>query len=334
MGFVKEICSDVFPSIAIQRSGNPSFTIANGLARWGRVEIQTDQFAKDIQTFCLKMITPKVSSQIDLMYDKISSNIADNIIKIIKSAFDYWRNRTYYTIDSMKGHIDDDIRKWMDRNLGKCVGEQVGPILASIGKELGDDIKGLELKYDIPIGFLGSSFSIASVEANHISVSLGKMDFTDGMADGLGNVVGVIAGLIAGVVIYIVTPIILAIIIKIVAIISITLASIIFSILISNPAGWVILAGIGVAALVAGGEAKKKVEENMPSWDLPEWVRKLVDKGSIHSKIDEQRGEIIRQVTLKLKEDHNLRKQITDKATDAFQRGLEEKAGDARMLII
>jgi len=333
MSFVEPICKKIFPEARVFKGLEPEYAIARGLAYWGRIEIQTEQFTKDIDQFCLERIRPKVSKQIDSLYDRVANIIADNVIGIVKSAFDSWKNKNLLTVNEMKNHIDEEIQNWIGKNLSQHVSDQVRPVLAKIGSELSDDIKSLENKYAIPIGFLGASFNVFSLEAKRISVGLNSVDLTDGLADGLGNVIGVIAGLVTGVVIYIVTPIILAIIIKIIAIISINLAAMVLGILLTNPAGWIILAGIGIAAVAAGAEAKDKVKENLPNWDLPKWVRGLVKSQSIYSKIEEQHSEIVTQVTSKLSEDHNLREQVIDKIVDIYRRSLEEKSADARMLI-
>jgi len=335
MGFVKEICSDVFPSIQIERSGKPQFTIANGLARWGRIEIHTSQFTKDIEKFCSETIRPEVSSRLDSLYSNLASVIANRVIDIIKHNFDSWKRGDYRTINRMRNHIDAEVDSLMqEKNLSELFRDQILPILADIANKLAYDIKGLENKYNVPIGFLGASFDAYSLDVNRFSFSpQSDIDATDGMADNLGNVIGWISGILASVVTYIVTPIVLVTILNTVAVISTTLASLIFSILISNPAGWVILAGIGVAGIVAGAEAKEAIVRNLPSWDLPQWVRNMVKESSIYSKIDQKRSEIVSQVIAKLKEDRKIGQQLTDKMTKAFRKSLVEKAEDARMLI-
>ena len=54
MNFVQRVCEEVFPDLpgGIARAPNPQFTIANGLARWGRLQSQTDAFAREIDEFC------------------------------------------------------------------------------------------------------------------------------------------------------------------------------------------------------------------------------------------------------------------------------------------
>ncbi len=335
MNFVPEICKKVFPQSSVKSDNAPEFCIAKGLARWGRVEINTSQFFKDIEQFCSETIRPKVEGRIDSLYESIAGIIADKVIRIIKRQFDRWKDRTYYTINSMQHHIDREIENLMqEKTLSELFRDQIRPILTNIGSELRDDIKGLENKYGIPIGTLGASFDLSTPGINRFSLgSQSKIDATDGMAEGLGTIVGWISGILATVVAYVVAPVVLAIVVVIISLISTTLASLIFAILISNPGGLLILAGIGLVGLVAGEKAKEAVESNMPSWDLPLWVRNLVDKSSVYSSIDKQHSVIVNEVTSKLKEDDNIRQQLTDKITSVFEKSLVEKAEDARLLI-
>jgi hypothetical protein len=335
MDFIDEKCKQLFPQASIIKDDTPEFCIARGLARWGRVEIKTSQFIEDIEKFCSETIKPRVAARIDSLYAGISNTLADNVIRIIKNKFELWKKGNYATIDVMKNHIDQEIKKLMqEKNLSNLFSERIEPILSEIADELEDDIKGIENAYGVPIGLLGASFNLSSHGIGGFSLGpTPGVDVTDGMAEGLGNVVALISGLLASVVTYIVTPIVLVLMVKIVAIISITLAKLIVVILISNPAGWAILAGIGVAGIYAGAKAKKAVLEKLPGWNLPQWVRKLVQSSSVHSKIDEQQGVIVDQVTTKLKGDHNIRQQLTDLITNTFKNSLKEKAEEARLLI-
>jgi hypothetical protein len=335
MDFVPKICKKLFPQASVKSDDAPEFCIAKGLARWGRIDINTNQFSKDIKQFCSETIRPKVAGRIDSLYESIASIIADKVIGIIKTQFDRWKDRSHYTINNMQHHIDREIGNLMkEGNLSKLFSDQIRPILTDIGNELRDDIKGLENKYSVPIGTLGTSFDLSNPEINRFSLgSRTKIDATDGMAEGLGTILGWISGILATVVAYVVAPVVLTIVVVIIAMISTTLASIILTILISNPGGWAILAGIGLVGAFAGGKAKRVVEENMPSWDLPIWVRNLVDASSVYSSINGQRGGIVNEVTSKLKGDSKVREQLVDKITSVFEESLVEKAEDARLLI-
>ena len=335
MAFVPELCKKLFPKASVKQDDTPEFSIAKGLARWGRIDIYTSQFIKDIEKFCSETIKPKVASHIDVLYAAVANIVAERVISIIKNNFDSWKNGTYSTINNMKSNIDKDIENLMNiSNLKGLFSNQIRQFLTGIANELKDDIQGLEKRYGIPTGYLGGSFDLSTHEIKKISIDhRPHFDATDGITEGVGTIIGWISGILASVVAYIVTPIVLGIIVQIVAIISITLASLIVGILIANPAGLVILAGIGVVGIFAGAKTKEAVERKMPNWNLPQWVRNLVKESSVYSKIDEQRDEIVNQVTSKLKEDPKVRQQLIEKITREFEKSLAEKADDARLLI-
>jgi hypothetical protein len=331
MNFVKPLCTKKFPNAKYSGSAEPEYAIAAGLAYWGRVDIRTRDFVRAVTDFAERKIRPEVAASVGTLYGVLAASIADQVTSIVKTEFEGWKSKRYATVNEMKSGIDRKIKQWIDTNLETQVQADVDTHVAQIGAKLADQIKAIEHEYGIPVGSLG--FSLSGLGNMNVDVRFGGIDFTDGVADGLSNIIGVIAGLVTGVVAWVVTPIILGIVLKIVAAISLTLASALFTILVSNPAGWVVLAGIGIAAVAAGGEAKRKVQENVPDWDLPGWVRNLVKTGSIHQQIDDNQSEIRRQVTAALGTKKDLSDKITTALTQAFKESLRANVDSARLLI-
>lgn len=339
MDFVRESCLKVFPKASIKVDDYPELCIARGLARWGRIEINTNQFSKDIDKFCISNIGPKVASKIDSVYDSIGNSVGTEIIDIIKREFDHWKDRTYDTLDTMQTQIDNAVEAFLkEDNLSQLFREKIRPIVAKIGEDLRDDIKTLEENYKIPIGTLGTSFNLNTPKVGQFSIgSRANVDAMGGITEGLSTAIGWISGILATVVTYFVGSFILGVVAGIILVISTTLGTLILSILLSNPAGWAILASAGIAGVVSGGKArdraKKYVDDNISTWDLPLWVRKLVNSDSVYSKIDGKRSEIVNEIVSKLKADSDIRQQLTTRITDAFAKSLEEKAKDAKLLI-
>jgi hypothetical protein len=312
------------------------------VARWGQVEINTSQFSKDVEQFCSKNIRPRVASQIDIVYDSIAAVLANKVISIIKKHFDSWKSRTHITVDKMQSSIDSEIKNLLqEKNLSRLFGNEISPILTKIANELRADIKGLESKYGIPIGNLGNSFDLGKAAIGNLSLgSQTKIDTIDGMMSGVGSIIGWISGILATVVALVVGPTIVSITTWILAIILIVLGNLIAGILLATPIGWVALGAFGITVTVAGASVKKvkeaaqeAVKDNMPSWDIPVWVRNRVNSSSVYSNIDEQRKVIIAQVTSKLKEDDKIRQELTDKIISVFEKSLKEKAEEMRALI-
>lgn len=340
MNFVRQICEEVFPQASIKLDNTPEFCIARGLARWGRVEINTSQFSRDVEKFCSSNIKSRVASKIDPLYDSISAVLADKIIRIIKSNFNSWKNRNHFTINNMKSAIDSEIKHSLqENNLSKLFGKEIKQMLEQLSKELTNEIRALEGQYGI-LGKLGESFELKNITIGNLSFgSQPNIDATDGLISQFGSVVAWISGILAGVAAYLIGPIVLGIIVGLTALISTTLFSILFAFLIT-PAGWPVLATFGILVTFATLVGKKTknvvkdaIEENLPSWDLPVWVRNKVKSDSVYSKIDEERQVIINQLTSKLKSEEKIRQELVEKITSIFETSLKAQANDMKALI-
>jgi hypothetical protein len=333
MRFVRQFCVERFPAAEYAGSSEPEYAIAAGLAYWGRLDLRTAGFIRAIDDFVTSRIRPNVTSHVPEIYLRLSEVIADEVTTIVKNEFDSWRSRRYSTVNRMKSGIEEKVQSWLRIYLEARVRQTVSDAVADMATALADEVKVLEREYGIPIGSLGASFTSVGLRTVDVDIKLGSIDFLGGVSDNLGNVVGVVAGLVTGVVAWVVTPIVLTIILNIVAAVSVTLASALFAILISNPAGWAILAGIGIGAIAAGGQAKQKVQDKVPDWDLPGWVREMVDKDSIHRKIGDHRDDITRHVNAALTQQKDIATTIVDSLTQAFEASLMAKADQARQLI-
>jgi hypothetical protein len=342
MDFVRKICEQVFPQASVESDKTPEFCIARGLARWGRVEINTSQFSKDVEKFCISNIRPEVAKQIDSLYDSISAVLADKIISIIKHNFELWKSRSHLTINNMKGAIDGEIKySLQENNLSEIFGQEIKLILDRLSKELRNDIKALESQYSIPIGKLGESFDLKSIAIGSISLgNQSNIDATDDLMSGLSSILGWISGILATVVAVLVGPTVASITYAILVVILAILGNLVAGILLATPLGWVALAAIGITITVAGKsikESKEAVEnavrDNLPSWDLPIWVRKQIKSNSVYSKIDEQRKVIIKDISSKLKGEEKTRQELIDKVTTIFESSLKAQAEDMKALI-
>ena len=338
MDFVQKICKSVFPRASIGLDSTPEYCIARGLARWGRVEINTSQFSQEVKIFCSDNIKPEVTKQIDSLYDAISTVLADKIISIIKRNFDSWKSRNHLTINGMKTAINSEIKSLLqEKNLSNLFGKEINLMLNRLSKELSNEIKVLESQYSIPIGKLGESFELKNIAVGNVSLgNQSNIDATDGLISEFSGIVGWISGILAGVVSYVVAPTVIGIIIGIVALISTTLGGFLFAILVATPGGIIFLGVMGIA-ITLGGKVKDKaraaIEENMPVWDLPVWVRNRIDSSSVYSKINDQRKVIIKDVSSKLKSEEKVKQELIDKITSIFETSLKAQADDMKALI-
>lgn len=285
---------------------------------------------------------PRVSEQVDSLYDAISNVIAEKTISIFKHNFDLWKKRKHVTVDDMKSAINTDIDYILqEENLSKLFGDEILPILKNLADELRIEIKQLEHKYSIAIGNLGSSFDLSQNKISH--VSLGRqtnIDAVDDMVENMSSIVGWVSGILATIIAVIIGPVIYSITAFLLAFIVAYLGLTVAAILLATPVGWIVLGAIGITVTLAGTSIKavkdkveEAVNENLPAWDLPVWVRDKIDSGSVYSKIDENREKIVSKIVTKLKSDNTLREELVKKLTNLFEVNLRDKADEMRILV-
>jgi hypothetical protein len=340
MDFVALECARAFPvaadNQAIVRGYEPAVTVANGLARWGRIQINTDRFAQEVAAFCDREIGPRADKMATSLFDAIAQDIAVEVCALIKEKFDDWKASRIATINDMKRDIAPSIEAHMRQVLPRRIEAHSAPLLASMGSELAQDLKALENRYQIQIGTLsgGLSGSIKlSADKSASAVSLGGISWDGGFGGAIGSIVGVISGLVTGVVMLNVVPIVLLVVVKIVAMISLTLGGILFTILTTNPVGWMFLVAILGFSIAMGAEVRSVIESKFQEWNLPGAVRKLVGAENIHREIDKKKDEILKSVSTALQNDAELRQQVVAETSKFFKIRLMANAEDARLLI-
>lgn len=339
MPVIKDTCKEMFPNLGMKiiQSPKPQYTIANGLARWGRLQLHTDAFMHDIDVFCGQRIGAIVENNVKALYGTVSTKIGDRLISIVKEKFDDWKSGNIMTISSMNYRIDGAIKEWLEKTLPEEIKKLSVPWVATVAGELSQEIRGIENTYGIGSGALSKSFALSSLGDHGIktNVETTNIDFTDGVSGALGTVVGIIAGVITYVVSMQVVPVILGVVAGIISTISATLGTAIATSLMLHPVGWgVMIIIVGVVIATAGGKKlKRALEEKVVDFDLPKWVRNLVSTSSIHGKISEKRNDIVNEVNGQLSNRKELKDKIVGELGEMFAQALKERAEEARMLI-
>jgi|GEM_PF-2704567 len=301
MPFVREICAKVFPDAVIAQAGNPSFTIAKGLARFGCIQMHTVKFASDIQEFCRNSIRSKVEKSMDDVFNNVAKSITASAIIIMKEQFCGWRNGRIKTLEDMKEKITQTIESDIKSKLLVFMVIEIKKIITCIAKELAEDIKGIENKYGIKIGVLGDAFAAPDFNLRKIGLpdEIGQMDLDGGAFDVYLFLAGSVA---AGV-------------------------TVLFAI---GPAGVLLGAILAVVAFLLGVGVG---DVTIKGFDIPQWMRNQVDLDSALNSFDEKYNVIFDAVIGELNKAKDLHANVIDEIWRYFEMTLQHKAEDARILI-
>lgn len=297
MGFVVEICQNIFPNLPCKRDGEPEFSIARGLARWGRVYTRTAWFMEEISQFLDQEMTTIVGKHIPTLLEKLAEELANGLVdEVIKSQVQSWRNREIITLSDLEMKIAQKAKAWLtgsDANykMTMCLVEWLSKIQNEV-KEKTDSICN---KYGLPIGTFDSKTLELGDHTGNIPTSISLADFT-----GLSIFVGHLVGLIVGVV----------------------LAGLFH-----------ILVFAGIIAPIVGVVVYFMGESLVKDTDIPGWIRKFVPNQKIDELAYQKKPELQQKIQETLIKDPTIAIKLSKAINEWLTETIQEQADKARLLI-
>ncbi|GAP39023.1 hypothetical protein ABXN37_28655 [Piscinibacter sakaiensis] len=333
MDFVSYLCEEVFPEHEgkIICSGKPSFDIAYGLARWGKVEAQTSTFMKEVDGFCKQRIPEVVAGKFQDLVDALASELSAYILNKIIEGLNDWRSGNYPTINSMQAGIKTEIESGLESEGDEIIRRVTEPWVGEVIDSLTLEVAPIEDRYGIRRGVLGASFALDSSILKNFADMLPSesTDYTDRAAGGVAGIVAIVSGVISAVLAVYVYPIVAVIVIKIVAVISVSLATGILAIL-ATPPGWAVAAAVGIFVAIKGMDfAKEKVKDVQ----LPIWVREQIIGDKVFNEVQDKRSDLDTSIRTSLNQSDELREKIQLGLANSMSNALRSKAEEARLLI-
>ncbi|MBD2772299.1 Hsp70 family protein [Iningainema tapete] len=297
MGFVPEICQEVFPNLPCKRDGEPELSIARGLARWGRVYIRTGWFMEEISQFLDRELTGIVGNHIPEFLEKLAEALANGLVdEVIKPSVQSWRNRKIITLSNLESEIEQLAKAWLtgsdaNEKMTGCLVEW----LSKVQNEVREKTDSICSKYGLPLGTIGSKTIELSDRTGKVPTEISLSDFT-----GLSIFVGHLVALIVGVV----------------------LAGL-FHILIF--AG-IIAPILGIVAYFVGESLVKDI-------DIPGWIRKFVPNEKIDELAYQQKPQLQQKIQETLTKDPTIAIKLGKAISEWLKETVQEQADKARLLI-
>lgn len=309
MPAVKEITQKVFSNVTskdIFMDMNPSKTISKGLALVGISNDKSEEFQNDAKILIKNKVSQIASDNISKLAEPLAEAVTDIICDdIILPELKKWRNGKYI---SLQDAMDEVNQKCNEKNLvvilnsnEKCKDIITNWVVDIIGVEMAVEIQKLCLKYHIK-DFCLNDLNVMNVDVNGSrigrDVSNSVTDKILSPADMLVNVVSVITGIIVA----IITPFILGLIIGLISWISVSIASVIFSILIALPvAGWAALlaiTGFAGAYLIKHSfeEMKDRISDKIITCDLSQFFRNKIKDTKLIESVNTNKPKISTEI--------------------------------------
>lgn len=316
MSFVRSIIQQVFPQTKIVVDSTPEFTITKGLARAGKLDLQSVRFLGELETVCAEL-PHAFKEEIGVFLKESIEPLANAFVnEVIRKGLIDWRKSRVRNLNRLEEHLEKLGKNWAE---SAVVGEIVKKATQTWTKQsllhITPIIQDLTNRYNLPYESLVLSLDTVRPQKANVRID----DLKDSTVSDAGYFGGGLAAAIALKVSAIITPIILLILTK---------ATIISSAM-AGPIGWLIGGVIVVAGFLFG---KDKAEEAVRDADLPEWVRtRVLSDDKIEAACSTSRNEIVSILTSEMAQ--AAENELSENAVQVVRKELEKKMKEAVVFI-
>ena len=269
MQFVVDLIGKAFPNVRTIRGSEPELAVAKGLAWFGRSQLRSQAFQKDVEDLIAgAKLNDVVSRNIEDLFSRLAENLATALInRVLRDEIMAWRSGSTATLLDMEARAKQRMEAFLQSDAAR---EMVSGTTREWFEEIRSQVQALTdpicLKYHLPTSVLEISpdthFSTKAPLTSDLSGVVA--DDLDQFGTVINAVVATVSGMVLG---------------------GATIA------LLHIPVLGHVLTGIGVfVALMIGKEAMR---EQVKGWTIPSFLRRLVTEGKIDSKLTASLPELI-----------------------------------------
>lgn len=292
MYFVQETIRAIFPGILLVVDNEPEYSVAMGLAVWGRGDILVKSFSTEVDRLFATEIPDLLRSRQEQLLDLLTPTLADKVIDdFVTPAIFAWKRGQYESLTSLKAAIDAQISAW----LSGAQGQQLRVEIAnrwwndSVRQDFQSIVEPVCAAHDVPVGSLDIRvpFQLDHFGHNELEVPIP-----------LGPLLRIIAYIIFWAVVWVL------------------------------PLGGPILAAF-ITLLFKDG-IDRFIDDNMQKLNLPVFMRGTVSDDKIRQIGEQNRVRIASVMKQKLMEDaafvENLNQQLVAQLRDDVERAVQKIA--------
>ncbi len=116
MTFISEIVEDVFLSSRFQPDSEPELSIAFGLARWGRIDLHTQNFLEKINQTIDKELEDLVKRNFYTLKNSLAEILTDELLnEVIKPCMYAWREGDIQTVKDLEPEMKKRASEWVEK---------------------------------------------------------------------------------------------------------------------------------------------------------------------------------------------------------------------------
>ena len=310
MGFVPELCQEVFPNADVLRGKEPELAIAKGLAWAGRIDKKTRAFEKDIHAYIDSGgLEDIVHSHIHGLLRGVARAFVTNLPDaVVMPSFRAWQAGKIKTLSDLEKEVEKRSEAYLLSEKGQ---EALRPVVKNwfenLSPEIEEEIHPLCDKYGLP----RTAFKLSTEETFNTQM---PKDLSHVNPEQLWQVQS-ISNITS-------------------AIIAIVLARIAggggVALLIQGPLGWIAGLVAGTALSIVGRKAAEKWAKTA---EIPTWARALASGSGVKRRLLENREELESKIVASFKSNPESISRISSDVSDYIQLQMAEVVDDIVLLI-
>ncbi len=310
MGFVPELCQEVFPDADVLRGKEPELAIAKGLAWAGRIDKKTRAFEADIKSFISSgELETIVHNHIHGLLRGVARAFVSTLPDaVVMPAFRAWQTGKIKTLSELEKEVEKRSEAYLMSEEGQ---EALRPVVKNwfenLSPEIEEQIHPLCDKYGLP----RTAFKLSTEETFNAKM---PKDLSHVNPEQLWQVQS-ISNITS-------------------AIIAIVLARIAggggVALLIQGPLGWIAGLVAGTALSIVG---RKAAERWAKTAEIPTWARALASGNGVKRRLLENRQELEGKIVASFKSNPESIARISSDVSDSIQLQMAEVVDDIVLLI-
>src|SRR5207253_1003994 len=115
--FTHRICRNVFPEPGskFRPDSEPEYCVARGLARLGRLELQSERFKTRVTELADSDLVPTtIENRLPEFIERVSISLAMGIVnEPLRQALHDWKTGTIKTLRALESHMTDLVKAWL-----------------------------------------------------------------------------------------------------------------------------------------------------------------------------------------------------------------------------
>ena len=331
MGFVKDICDDLFPRSKFVRDTRPEICISRGLALWGKTDYKIAGCLDEVEKFLEKDLLIVIRRKLPSFFDSLSEVLSEKILyKIVKSSMLSWQRGYTKTLRYMEEEILENSKKWLDGEEGKkTISDIVKEWLQDqVLKDIENEIDKISDKYELPKGSLIYGYGIPDlVGINSTEFSYRGQNITVEVSEAAVNFVlyAVISAIIG--VVYVVIGLLVSLITG--TIIAVIVAGLALFLWIPAVYEWAEKVKTDLSQGVSNATSQAIRISDIPSSIRP----RLLSNSKVDEILTDNKSEIKSEIKKSLEDESKLVNKIVEETKEAIKKIINEQTDKAKLLI-